>query len=482
MPRNSLHKKILVLGAGELGMPVIRELLRLKEGNDTLSVLVPTLAAVVRSNSVLQTRQTLHSLGVQIVEMDLAASSAQELSATFSEFTQIIGCTGFVGGRGTQLKITTAALNADIEHYIPWQFGVDYDIVGHGSGQEVFDEQADVRTLLRSQSRVKWSIVSTGMFTSFVFLPAFGLVDLEHGKVHALGDWSHRLTVTTPEDIGRMTALIALDHHRHADKVIYLSGDTFTYAELADTVEVVLGKPMERVMLSVPALKAEVDAHPDDTMRKYRLAFARTDGVAWSKSGTFNNDMGLAMVDVATWLRRWRDHGGLSQPDWKYNEISDAASIAIAKPEVLIDATASTEESSRMAELAQGYYGWWNGRSDAKISTFMSQNYADRTLRTDDSAAKASVEKSRHTFRMQYPNGRVHVLQQIIAGDRVVSHLRITGRLLGEREGQPAQGQRIDYLATEILHVREELIADNWRVEDRLSLDKQLAWPPFPPQ
>ncbi len=100
------------------------------------------------------------------------------------------------------------------------------------------------------------------MFTSFVFLPAFGLVDLEKNKVHALGSWDNRLTVTTPEDIGRLTAL-ALASRPVDNQVLFVASDTFTYHELADTVDQVLGRTVERILWTVPALKADVAAHPE---------------------------------------------------------------------------------------------------------------------------------------------------------------------------------------------------------------------------
>jgi hypothetical protein len=173
-----------------------------------------------------------------------------------------------VGGPGTQRKITSTVIQAGVEHYVPWQFGVDYDVVGRGSGQEVWDEQLDVREMLRAQSRVRWTIISTGMFTSFVFLPAFGLVDLQQNKVHALGSWDNRLTVTTPEDIGRLTALALTSRPAVDNQVIFVAGDTFTYHELANTVDQALGRAVERVLWTVPMLKADVAAHPDDTTRK----------------------------------------------------------------------------------------------------------------------------------------------------------------------------------------------------------------------
>lgn len=304
MSNISSVKKVLILGAGELGMSVIRELLKLDDPGRSISVLLRPLQQDKQDALACQQREALVAWGINIIEADIAKASVEELSTIFSEFIQVVGCTGFVGGRGTQLKITKAALSADIEHYIPWQFGIDYDVIGHGSGQEVFDEQFDVRSLLRAQSRVKWTIVSTGMFTSFVFHPAFGLVNLDEAKVHALGDWAHRLTVTSSHDIGRMTALIVMSYRAHTDEIVYLSGDTFTYSELADTVERVLNRPVQRVLWSIPELKAAVAEQPEDTMRKYRLAFARKDGVAWPKAETFNAKRNLATEDISTWLSR----------------------------------------------------------------------------------------------------------------------------------------------------------------------------------
>ena len=55
---------------------------------------------------------------------------------------------------------------------------MNYDVVGKGSGQPVWDEQYDVRTLLREQNVTEWVIVSTGIFTSFLFEPAFDVVNL----------------------------------------------------------------------------------------------------------------------------------------------------------------------------------------------------------------------------------------------------------------------------------------------------------------
>jgi hypothetical protein len=69
-------------------------------------------------------------------------------------------------------------LQARIPRYFPWQFGVDFDVIGRGSPQDIFDAQLDVRELLRSQQQTEW-VISTGMFMSYLFEPEFGVVDLQ---------------------------------------------------------------------------------------------------------------------------------------------------------------------------------------------------------------------------------------------------------------------------------------------------------------
>ena len=215
----------------------------------------------------------------------------------------MICCTGFVAGRGTQRKLTATVLEAGVGRYVPWQFGVDYDVVGRGSGQDVWDEQLDVRDMLRAQTRSRWIIVSTGMFTPFLFEPAFGVVDLARNRVHALGAWDQEVTVTTPADTGRLTAAILFARPAIVDEVVHVAGDTLSYAELADMLDGEFGRTLDRVEWTTAALASDAVAHPGDEMRKYRLAFARDDGVAWDITRTFNDRNGVVVTDVRSWNR-----------------------------------------------------------------------------------------------------------------------------------------------------------------------------------
>lgn len=294
---------ILVLGAGQLGMAVIQVLApRLRAANERLTVLVAPQTVDSPSAQEAATLAALRGLGVEILGLDLG-SDEQTLTKLFKRFKTVVNCTGFVAGPGTQLKITRAVLAAGVKRYFPWQFGVDYDVVGRGSGQPVFDEQYEVRGLLRGQTGTEWVIVSTGMFTSFLFEPAFDVVDLGRRTVHGLGSWDTKVTVTTPDDIGKLTTEILLAEPRIVDQVVYVAGDTISYGELAQMVERVAGVPFEKTEWTLDKLRADLAAAPDDVMTRYRAAFAQGDGMWWDKSNTYNARHGLETVDVEGYLR-----------------------------------------------------------------------------------------------------------------------------------------------------------------------------------
>lgn len=292
---------ILVLGAGELGMAVLRELAAQPAARVTVMLRAAALDAT--SPSKRQTLEELDNLGIEVVSADAANDAEETLAALFSGFDTLVSCLGFAAGPGIQRKLARAALMSDVKRFVPWQFGVDYDVIGRGSPQNLFDEQLDVRQLLRSQSKVQWLIISTGMFTSFLFEPAFGVVDLDQNTVRALGSWETAVTVTTPEDIGRLTAAILFEPER-VDQVVFTAGDTLTYRQLADTVDRLLDRQVQRVEWTLPALKAELAAAPDDSLRKYRAVFAEGKGVAWPKADSYNARAKIDTVDVAQWIER----------------------------------------------------------------------------------------------------------------------------------------------------------------------------------
>ncbi|HEV7248857.1 MAG TPA: aromatic alcohol reductase [Shinella sp.] len=301
---NTMPRSILVLGAGELGQPVLRNLARRagKAQGTTVSVLLR--AGTVSSDDPDKQRAVaeIRELGIEIVIGDLVKSSVDELASLFARYHTVIGCAGYAAGIDTPMKLAKAALQARSPRYFPWQFGVDFDVIGRGSPQDIFDAQLDVRELLRAQTRTEWVIISTGMFMSYLFEPEFGVVDLKNSAVHALGSLDTAVTLTTPEDIGKLTAEIVFTEPRIRNEIVFLAGDTVTYGEVADKLEAGLGRPFRRSEWSVPFLMEELAKDPQNMMRKYRAAFAMGRGVAWDKAGTFNERYSIPVTDIDAWI------------------------------------------------------------------------------------------------------------------------------------------------------------------------------------
>lgn len=296
-------QSILVLGAGELGLPVLRNLAQVakRTSGSTISVLLRDSSINTQRPEKKAEIDELRSLGIQMVVADLVNNSIEQLAEIFARYDTVIGCAGMVAGRETPMKLARAALKSGVKRYFPWQFGVDFEVIGRGSPQDLFDAQLDVRELLRGQDKTEWVIISTGMFTSFLFEPVFEVVNFENDTVNALGSLENNVTLTTPEDIGALTAEIVFFEPRYRNEIVYLAGDTVAYGQVAGILERALGRPFNTNVWSVPFLLQELEKDPTHHIKKYRAVFAQGRGVSWPKASTFNEHQSIKVTTAEQW-------------------------------------------------------------------------------------------------------------------------------------------------------------------------------------
>lgn len=295
---------VLVLGAGELGLWVLESLAKHTLKKDVkISVLLRQATLDSAAPDKKKLTQHLKALDIHFEAGDVVQAPVSELAGIFACYHTVVSCTGMGLPPGTQNKILEAVLEANVPRYFPWQFGMDYDVIGEGSSQDLFDEQLEVRKTLRSQDKTEWVIVSTGLFMSFLFLTAFGVVDFGAKTVRGLGTWNNCITVTQPEDIGRVTADVVLDGRGIANQVVYTAGDTVSYEQVADMLDKRFETEFKRELWDLDTLKAQFDQDPN-TMVKYRDTFAQGRGVAWDQQKTINAERGIKMTDVKTYLER----------------------------------------------------------------------------------------------------------------------------------------------------------------------------------
>ncbi|KAI1393204.1 NAD(P)-binding protein [Hypoxylon trugodes] len=304
IPIMSGSPSILILGAGELGTAVLEALsAHPKRTGGKLAVLLRQSTIATQDSAKKAQNERIQSLGAELVPGDLANDSISQLAEVFARYHTIISCSGFGLPAGTQIKITQAILEAGVQRYIPWQWGIDYDVVGTGSAQDLFDEQLRVRALLRGQSKTGWVIVSTGLFMSFLFLPEFGVVDLKARTLRALGKWDAELSLTTSKDIGRMAAEIAYEPGDVSHQVVYIAGDTVTYEKVAGLVEKRFGGQWTKELWDEETLSGKLREKPGDGMIKYASVWAAGRGVAWDMEKTINAQRGIELQGLESYLK-----------------------------------------------------------------------------------------------------------------------------------------------------------------------------------
>jgi hypothetical protein len=323
-----MASNILVLGAGELGTAILTALTKTIPSSTRLTVLLrPSTVASSSTPKYTSLFTFLNTNNISAFPGDISTLSIPELATLFTPYDLVICALGFASGSGSQIKITKAVLQAKVKRYVPWQFGVDYDVVGRGSVQPVWDEQLDVRELLRGEENMntEWIIVSTGIFMSFLFEKSFGVVDLEYvmeraeggeaegdiGDLRALGSWGTEVTVTTAEDIGKLTAGILFEEPRRKNEVVYVAGQTISYGGLGTILDNVLERRLRKVLWSVEDLKEELRKDPENVLKRYRVVFAEGKGVAWDMTRTWSKEKNVEVIDVETYARKLYGKGNV---------------------------------------------------------------------------------------------------------------------------------------------------------------------------
>jgi len=146
------------------------------------------------------------------------------------------------------------------------------------------------------------------------------------------------------------------------------------------------------------------------------------------------------------------------------------------RPETLI-AAGDIPPARRAAMLASAakFYQFWNTGDEDLLRQAISDGFVDHTLPPGRPQGPAGPAAASKAFLAAVPDLKVAVAQQILAGDRVVSHLRFTGHFTGVFKGNKGTGQPIEFIATDILAIRAGKITDNWHLEDNLTFLQQIG-------
>jgi saccharopine dehydrogenase-like NADP-dependent oxidoreductase len=110
MPTDRPPTSILVLGAGELGIEVLKSLATHPLRNGA------RLAVMKRSQKPLD---QLQDQKIEIVNVDLQNESQENLAKEFEKWEMVVNCSGMALTPETQVKIAKAVLQAGVGRYYP---------------------------------------------------------------------------------------------------------------------------------------------------------------------------------------------------------------------------------------------------------------------------------------------------------------------------------------------------------------------------
>ncbi|VWB23880.1 polyketide cyclase [Burkholderia lata] len=158
--------------------------------------------------------------------------------------------------------------------------------------------------------------------------------------------------------------------------------------------------------------------------------------------------------------------------------LSPAASRAadLIAPHSLTVAAGEPAALARAQILAARRYAtFWNTGDPALAHTALAADFTDRTLPPGREQGVPGPLAASRTMRSAIPDLRCDIEQMIVAGDRVVVHLHFRGHFTGTFNGTTGRGQAIDFIATDIYRIDHGRIAENWHIEDNLTLMRQLG-------
>jgi predicted ester cyclase len=152
------------------------------------------------------------------------------------------------------------------------------------------------------------------------------------------------------------------------------------------------------------------------------------------------------------------------------------ATPALVEPAQLI-ADASLPAAQRDAQIlaARRYASFWDSGDPALAKAALAPDFTDRTLPAGRAQGLAGPLQASRTMKAAIPDLNCRIEQMLVSGDRVVVHLRSRGHFSGRFEDTQGKGQAVDFIATDIYRIADGRIADNWHIEDNLSLFRQLG-------
>jgi predicted ester cyclase len=153
-----------------------------------------------------------------------------------------------------------------------------------------------------------------------------------------------------------------------------------------------------------------------------------------------------------------------------------ATDTALIEPHTLVvDRSMPTAQVDAQFIAARRYDTFWNTGDESLARSALAPNFIDNTLPPGRPQGLTGPLAESKAVRAAIPDMSCDIEQMIVAGDRVVAHLRFRGHFTGRFKQTQGQGQTINFIATDIYRIADGRIVENWHIEDNLTLLQQLG-------
>src|SRR5882724_11305067 len=142
---------------------------------------------------------------------------------------------------------------------------------------------------------------------------------------------------------------------------------------------------------------------------------------------------------------------------------------------LIVDHSLPREEADTQIIAARRYDTFWSTGDEALARAALAPNFVDNTLPAGRPQGVSGPLDASKLIRLAIPDIRCEIEQMIVAGDRVVAHLRFRGHFTGRFGQIQGEGQAINFIATDIYRVAAGNVVENWHIEDNLTLQQQLG-------
>jgi predicted ester cyclase len=143
--------------------------------------------------------------------------------------------------------------------------------------------------------------------------------------------------------------------------------------------------------------------------------------------------------------------------------------------DLVVAATIPDAQREATLRAVRAFYDFWNTGDEALLKQALAENFTDRTLPPGRPQGPEGPAFASHQFRAAVPNLKVTVERMIVAGDYVTVHMKFTGHFTGKFGQTQGKSQPIAFIATDLVKVENGRIADNWHIEDNLTLLQEMG-------